>query len=138
MKNIISILVCVVLTTTLALAGDLPDNIQGKWSVKRTNSSGEPVIQKLVFKGDTFEFRMMSEGGSTLLFAKGKAKVETAGKVKVIMLSDIKAGQSESETESVDMEYQAPVRVSSGTMYLASGLDEEREEAPRVDAYKKE
>jgi|GEM_PF-2005432 len=138
MKNTLSILVCFVLTTTLALAGDLPERMQGKWSLKRTSENGEPVIQKLVFKGNTFQFRLMSEGGSTLLFAEGKAQLEKAGKVNVILLSEIKAGQSDTATEAVDMEYQTPVRVSYRTLYLASGLDEEREEAPRMDAYKKE
>jgi hypothetical protein len=54
------------------------------------------------------------------------------------MLTEIKAGPSDSEAELIDMEYQAPVRVSYRTLYLASGLDEEREEGPRMDAYKKE
>jgi len=138
MKNVLSILFCLALTATLALAGDLPESIQGKWSLKRTNDSGQPVIQKLVFKGGTFKFRLMSEGGSTLMYAEGKAQIQVAGKVSVLMLSEIKAGQSDSGLEAVDMVYQAPVRVSSSTMYLASGLDEEREESPRMDAYKKE
>lgn len=138
MKNIISFLFCLTFTASVALAGDLPENLHGKWSLKRTSDDGEPVVSKLVFKKDTFQFRMMTEGGSTVIYAEGKAQIEKTGNVQVIMLSEIKAGQSDSETQSVDMEYQAPVRVSYKTMYLASGLDEERDEAPRMDAYKKE
>jgi len=138
MKNPIAVLFCLLLTATFVLAGDLPESMHGKWTLKRTNQEGEPVVQKLIFKAGTFEFRMMSEGGSTLIFAQGKAQVQSAGKVQVIMLTKIKAGQSDTEIESIDMEFQAPVRVSGSTMYFASGLDEERNEAPRVDAYRKE
>lgn len=118
-------------------ADDLAD-LTGKWSLKRKTDDGQSVTQQLTFKEGKFTFRMMTEAGSTLLYAEGSAKVETAGGIKVLALTNIKAGTSDTDANPVDEQYSAAFRKSGNTFYLASGLDREREESPRMDAYKKE
>ncbi len=122
---------------TPAHADDLTD-LAGKWSLKRKTADGQNVTQQLTFKEGKFTFRMMSEGGSTLLYAEGNVKITTTSGIKVMALSDLKAGQSDTDLSPVDEQYSAPIRVSGNTCYMAAGLDKEREEGPRMDVYKKE
>lgn len=125
------------LNVTSLSANDLA-SLAGKWSLKRKLDDGQTVTQQLVFKADKVSFRMMTEGGSTLLYAEATAKVTTAGGVSVLSLTNLRAGQSDTELQSVDEDYSAPFRVSGNVCYLATGLDKEREGGPRVDAYRKE
>lgn len=120
-----------------AMADDLAA-LAGKWTLKRKTDDGQSVVQQLYFKDGKFTFRLTTEGGSTLLYAEGVAKIATAGGIKVLTLSEIKAGGSDTDLNPVDEQYSAPLRVSGNTCYLATGLDREREESPRMDAYKKE
>jgi hypothetical protein len=125
------------LSATTLHADDLAA-LDGKWSMKRKTDDGQTATYQLHFKDGKFTFRLMSEGGSTLLYAEGTAKIASAGAVKVLMLSDLKAGPSDTEINPVEEKFDAPVRVAGGTLYLASGLDREREESPRLDVYRKE
>lgn len=121
-----------------AAAADDTSELAGKWSLKRKTDDGQSVTQQLTFKEGKFTFRILTEGGSTLLYAEGTAKGVSAGGIKVLTLSDIKAGGSDTDLSPVDEQYAAPYRVSGNTIYVATGLDREREESPRLDAYKKE
>lgn len=125
------------LNSTSLSANDLAA-LAGKWSLKRKLDDGQTVTQQLVFKADKVSFRMMTEGGSTLLYAEATARVTTAGGISVLSLTNLRAGQSDTELQSIDEQYSAPFRVSGNVCYLASGLDREREEGPRVDVYRKE
>ncbi len=141
MKTSLRILATLLLITGLSVtslsANDLA-SLAGKWSLKRKMDDGQTVTQQLVFKADKVSFRMMTEGGSTLLYAEGTAKVTTTGGIKVLSLTNLKAGQSDTDLQPIDEEFSAPFRVSGNVCYLASGLDRAREESPRLDAYRKE
>ncbi len=137
LKLLPSLLLALAVALPCAHADDLAD-LAGKWTSKRKTDDGQSVSQQLTFKAGKFTFRMMSEGGSTLLYAEGSAKVETAGGIKVLALSDIKAGGSDTELNPVDELYSAAFRMDGSTLYLATGLDRQREESPRMDVYKKE
>ena len=132
------ILVAVGLLNVVSVRADDLADLAGKWTLKRKSSDGQAVTHQLTIKEGKFTFRLMSEGGSTVLYAEGTAKVVVAGAVRVLSLSDIKAGGSDTDLSPVDEKYEAPVRVAGSTLYLASGLDKEREESPRLDVYKKE
>lgn len=121
-----------------AAAADDMSELAGKWSLKRKTDDGQSVTQQIIFKEGKFTFRIMTEAGSTMLQAEGTAKVATAGGIKVLSLTDIKAGTSDSDLNPVDEQFSLPFRVAGTTCYLASGLDRERAESPRLDAYKKE
>lgn len=131
------ILTAVALTGSVALADDL-DSLAGKWTLTRKNDDGQTVVHKLHFKEGKFTFRMMTEGGSTLLYAEGDATVATAGGIKVAHLTNIRAGESDADLQAIGEDYSAAFRVSGTTCYFANGLDRERAEAPRMDVYKKE
>jgi len=137
LRLVIALAVAFALTLTSVRADDLTD-LAGKWSMKRKMDDGQSVTQQIVFKESKFTFRMLTEGGSTLLHAEGVVKTATAGGIKVLSLTDIKAGTSDSDLNPVDEQFSAPFRLSGTTLYLASGLDREREESPRLDVYKKE
>lgn len=137
LKLVVALAVTFAFTLANVSADDLAD-LAGKWSLKRKLDDGQAVTQQLVFKADKFTFRMMTEGGSTLLYAEGTAKIATAGGIKVLSLTDLKAGTSDSELNPVDEQYSAPIRVAGSTCYFATGLDKAREENPRLDVYKKE
>ena len=141
MKTSLKILALLLLITGLSVpslaANDLAA-LAGKWTLKRKMDDGQTVTQQLIFKADKVSFRMMTEGGSTLIYAEGTAKVTTAGGIKVLSLTNLKAGQSDTDLQPIQEEFSAPFRVSGNVCYLASGLDREREESPRVDAYRKE
>ncbi|HAV65576.1 MAG TPA: hypothetical protein DCY13_24770 [Verrucomicrobiales bacterium] len=132
------VIACLLLLSPLCTLADDLGTLAGKWTMTRKNSEGQTVIHKLQFKENKFTFRAMSEGGSTILYAEGDAKVVTTAGVKLVSLTNIKAGASDTEIESTEEVYAAPFRVSGSTCYLASGLDREREEAPRMDVYRKE
>ncbi len=141
MQTSLRILATLLLITGLnatSLSADDLGSLAGKWSLKRKLDDGQTVTQQLVFKADKVSFRMMTEGGSTLLYAEGTAKVTTTGGVKVLSLTNLKAGQSDTDIQPIEEQYSAPFRVSGNICYLASGLDKEREESPRVDVYRKE
>lgn len=137
LKLVAALAVVFALTSASVCADDLAALV-GKWSLKRKMDDGQSVTQQLTFKEGKFTFRMMTEGGATLLYAEGTAKTATAGGIKVLSLTDIKAGTSDSDLNPVDEQFSAPFRVAGTTCYLASGLDREREESPRLDVYKKE
>lgn len=126
---------CLGVAAVQAADSSLPE---GKWTMKRVTDDGTTVVQKIVINESKLTFRMMSEGGSTIIYAEGRARVEKAGDIKVLMLDNIKAGPSESEAQLITETFQAPFRLGYNTLYLASGLDRERDDAPRMDVYKKE
>lgn len=129
--------VALALSVSISTAEEL-GTLAGKWTLTRKNSDGQTVVHKLQFKDDKFTFRMMTEGGSTLLYAEGSAKVSTTANIKVVQLTGIRAGASDTEIQDVGEEYSAAFRVAGNTCYFAGGLDREREEEPRMDVYKKE
>lgn len=136
--RIIATLLLITGLNATSLSADDLDSLAGKWSLKRKLDDGQTVTQQLVFKADKVSFRMMTEGGSTLLYVEATARVTTAGGISVLSLTDLRAGQSDTDLQSIDEQYSAPFRVSGNVCYLASGLDKEREESPRVDVYRKE
>lgn len=112
--------------------------MHGKWSVNRTNENGEKLVQKLVLTKDNIKFRVMTEGGSTVMYVEGKAQIAKAGKISVIQLSNLQGGQSDSDLQSIDQEFHAPIMASYNTLYVTVGFDGESQEDPRLDKYKKE
>lgn len=137
LASILGVAVLAFLTST-GFAGDLPASMHGKWSVKRTNENGEKLVQKLVLGKDSIKFRVMTEGGSTVMYVEGKAQIAKAGKISVIQLSSLQGGQSDSDMQSIDQEFHAPIMASYNTLYVTVGLDGDSQEEPRLDAYKKD
>src|SRR5206468_13062697 len=89
---------------TPAYADDL-ETLAGKWSVQKSNDEGKHYTQQIEIKKNKFTFKISDADGGTRLYAEGKVKLEKAGPFKAITFSNIKAGQSSSDIDSIDDTY---------------------------------
>ncbi len=128
---------CFTLLSAANALGDDLENLSGKWSTKKT-IDGQAITQTMEIKKDKLKFEIKNKDGKTVLYAEGKIKLETMGSFKTMQVSDIKAGASAEETESVDGNRTSIYQLSGGTWTMASNFDEVREEKPSVDVYTKE
>ena len=67
-------------------------------------------------------------------------KLDKAGPLKVIVFSNIKAGQTAAETDSVDDTFTSIYKLDGDSTWLmASNFDKDRQgQKPSLDAYRKE
>lgn len=131
-------LVGAVITSAAELSPALK-TLQGKWKGERVNSEGRRLPAVLEFKEDQFNFRALNADGEVRFVAKGKVKLDKAGELRILSLSDIRAGRDEENLEPVDDVRTAAYTLYEGKLYLASGFDKERDnERPRVDEYTRE
>ena len=123
---------------TPVLGEDL-DALAGKWSVQKTNEDGQRYTQKIEIKKSKFTFTIADGEGQTRLYAEGDVKLDKAGPLKVIVFSNIKAGQSSSDTEAVDDTYTSIYKLEGdSTWVMATNFDKDRErQKPSLDVYHK-
>src|SRR5438105_15414008 len=106
-KQIVSILSLIgfaAVCATPAFGEDL-QSLAGKWSVKKTNDEGKKFIQEIEIKKDKFTFKINDADGGTRLYAEGDVKLEKAGPFKTISFTNIKAGQSSTDSNPIDDSY---------------------------------
>jgi uncharacterized protein (TIGR03067 family) len=140
-KQIISILTSlsfVAVCVTPAFAQDL-DLLAGKWSLQKTNADGQRYAQQMEIKKGKFTFKLTNPAGESLLFAEGDVKLDKAGPLKVIVFSNIKAGQTASQTDSIEDTYTSIYKLDGdSTLLMASNFDKDREgQKASLDAYRK-
>ena len=133
--NMLAVSTLAVISTFPASADDL-ESISGKWSLKKT-LDGQAITQAVEIKKDKFTFEIKNSEGKAVLYAEGSIKLEKLGAFKSIKFFNIKAGESSSQTESVDEERQSIYHVGNGTWTMASNFDAVRDEKPSVDVYSK-
>ena len=134
------------LLTTLVLALSIPtpasaddlSAVAGKWSVRKTNDTGESYTQTLEIKKDKFTFKIVGAENKVALYAEGDVKAEKAGVFTALKLFNMKAGKSQAEAESVDDERNVIYRVDEDSLFIAANFDKERSQKPAVDLYKKD
>lgn len=140
-KQIISVLTILALAAALgtpAFAEDLA-SFAGKWTAQKTNGEGQKYMQQIEIKKNKFTFKISDPEGQTRLYAEGDVKLENAGPFKTIVFSNIKAGQSASEIDSIDDTYTSIYRLDDdGALLLVSNFDKERDsQKPSLDVYRK-
>ena len=140
-KQLISVLTIMGLAAAIAtpaLAEDL-SSFAGKWTTQKANGEGQKYTQQIEIKKNKFTFKISDPGGQTRLYAEGDVKLETAGPFKTIVFSNIKAGQSASEIDSIDDTYTSIYRLDDdGALLLVSNFDKERDsQKPSLDVYRK-
>jgi hypothetical protein len=114
-------------------------SLQGKWTGERTNSEGRRSAMVLEIKDDKLNFRATDSDGNVRLIAKGTVKTESAGALRVLTLTDLKAGRSEDDLQPVDDDRTSVFTLRDGKLFLGSGFDKARDnERPRVDEYTKD
>ena len=136
--SILTVLGLAVVCVTPVLGEDL-DALAGKWSVQKTNDDGQHYTQQIEIKKSKFTFTISGRDGETRLYAEGDVKLDKAGPLKVIVFSNIKAGQSSSDTQAVDDTYTSIYRLpDDGSWVVATNFDKDRErQKPSLDIYRK-
>ena len=125
------------LTAASNAAADDLEKLAGKWSAKRTADDGQSYTQTIEIKKDKLVFRIAGSDGATRLYATGDAKVEKLGPFSILKVTNIKAGQSETETNPVDDDRTLIYQLSDDTWTVASDFDRERRRPPSLDVYKR-
>jgi hypothetical protein len=122
-----------------AFAEDI-STFAGKWTTKKTNESGEKYTQDIEIKKDKFTFKVSSPDGESRLYAEGDVKIDKTGPFKTIIFSNIKAGQSSSDTTPIEDTYTSIYKMGDDdTLMVVMNFDKERDEQqkPRLDVYHK-
>ena len=123
---------------TPVLADDLA-TLAGKWSAKKTTDDGQKVTQELEIKKNKFTFKVMADG-ETRLYAEGDVKIDKAGPFSTVVFSNIKAGQSSTDSEAIDDTYTAIYKmVDNDTWLVVMNFDKDRDEnqKPSLDTYRR-
>jgi hypothetical protein len=129
-------LVALLAPTAILAAGSGLDDLQGKWSGKRTNNEGRVFSQQMEFAQDKLTFELRNEDGELRFVAKAKVKTAKAGPLNTFTLFDIEGGRSNDNLERVDDERTSVFTVREGKLIVASNFDRERDnERPNVDVY---
>jgi hypothetical protein len=115
-----------------------PSDLEGKWTLKKSSERWGDVTQTVEFKNDGFTYRVQSKQGDTLLFAKGKVKVEKLGSFKLMKLTAIEGGYSETNLEATNDDRDILFMKGWNTLTLALNFDRERDgEQTEADTYTK-
>ena len=119
-----------------AKADDL-GKLSGKWMVEKENTEGQKYKQVLEFKEKTFKFWIKSPQGQTMIYAEGAAKIQKVNDLHLLMLKDIKAGESETNISAIYDDRTIVYRMGYKAMTVATNFESSRDEDPEIDIYKK-
>ncbi len=125
-KYLLATVVAGFLAATATHAQSFSD-IQGKWEMKKKTTRFGDATQVIEFKDQKFTYKVVSKDGETILFAKGKAKVEKVGPFNVVKLTDIEGGRSETDLQSVDDERSIVYVTAENSLIIAQNFDRNRE-----------
>ena len=127
---------------TVATAAEISPalkNLQGRWNGERVNSEGRHNKATIEIKDDKMEYRAFNNDGELRFVAKGNLKIEKAGDLRALLISDIRAGRDADNLEPTDDDRTSVFSVREGKLYLASGFDKARDnERPRVEEFTKD
>jgi hypothetical protein len=129
-----------VLIAATAIGAESPalTKLQGKWSGKRTSSSGQEVSQRIEIKDDKLTFQIIDAGNEVRFFAKGEVRAETLGPFSVLKITNLEAGRSPDQLQPVSDELNTIFVLRGDTLILASNFDKERDnQKPRLDQYER-
>ena len=140
MKNLAFACFSLLVAPCALMSADLGlDELQGKWSTKRTNDEGRVFSQSMEFAQDKMTFELRDENGDARFVAKAKVKTQKAGPLKAFTLFDIEGGRSESELQSVDDDRTSVYTLRDGKLIVASNFDRDRNrERPSIEVYTRE
>ena len=111
--------------------------MQGKWEVKKTNEEGQKITQTLEIQKDKMLFKILSGAGDTMLVATADIKPRQLGSFSTFTLTNLKYGESEDSLNPADEDRSYIYQISASTFTIVSNIDEERDQPPVLDAYKK-
>lgn len=125
------------LTQAANAADGALDKLQGKWQTTRTTEDGQKITQTIELKKNKLTFEIMDPSGSTVLVATADVKAQQAGAFDTFTITNLKAGRDEDSLETVEGERSYVYMAGYQTLTIVSNMDEERDDAPQIDVYKK-
>jgi len=136
MKRFFAVATILAWFTFSTLADDLA-KLEGKWSLKKTNSDGQSITQTLEVKTNTFKFKI-SHGDQTSIYAEGQLKLEKSGPFNVVKFTNIKAGSSESDIDEINDDHVSIYVLDDEAWTVAANFDKDRDDQkPSLDRYTK-
>src|SRR5438874_9842709 len=130
---LLSLGICVSLLVAASALADDSAALQGKWLTKKTNDEGVTFSQTIEVKKDKFTFQVLDTSGEVRLHAQGSLKLEKLGPYNNARFFDIRGGESPSNLEEVNDEFNTIYVLDSDTWTLASNFDKERDQKPSAD-----
>ena len=138
MRTLLMLVMSLALLNTVRAADDAElGRMQGKWEVKKTNDEGQKITQTIEIKKDKMLFKILSAAGDTVLVATADIKPRRLGSFSTFTITNLKYGQSEDSLNPADEDRSYIYQISPSTLTIVSNIDEEREQPPVLDAYKK-
>ena len=136
-RTITSVFMALAFISAASAADTELEKMQGKWEVKKTSAEGDKITQVLEIKKDEMTFKILNASGDTRFVATAKVKTQKAGAFNTMTISSIKAGSDEDSQEAADGERSYVYQIGYQTLTIVSNIDEEREQPPTMDVYKK-
>jgi len=128
------LLFCPLFSAPVLLASDAK-LLAGKWLAQRENPQLHSSSQTIEVKGDKFTFQMLDKDGQVVLHAEGDLKLEKLGPFSLVRFVNVRGGESQSNLEAVDDEFNCTYMLDGDTWTVASNFDKEREAGPTLDVY---
>lgn len=135
----LSTLFALLLLSAAVVTGRADDwaQLTGKWSLSKTNEQGQPYTQTIEIKKDHMTFKIVGGDGTTYIYAEGKVTLEKLGPFSTMKITEIEAGPSSSEKQSIGEERHTIYQIGYNKLTLAGNFERERDEGPVLDVYKK-
>lgn len=138
LRSIITILFSFAFACTAFAADEAAlEKLQGKWETKKTSDEGQNTTQTIELKKDKLIFNILDSSGATVLTVTADVKLQKAGPFDTLTISNIKAGRDEDSLDPVEGDRSYVYRTGYQRLTIVSNLDEEREDPPALDVYKK-
>jgi hypothetical protein len=140
MKKLIHLTAALTLLTlsTLTVRPDDLSQLEGKWSVKKTNNDGQAFTQVIEIKKDKFKFSIVGADNQVRLYAEGDIKLEKLGPFSSVKFANIKAGASAADLQPIDDDRQSIYQLGESGWTVASNFDKDRDnQKPSIDTYVK-
>lgn len=113
--------------------------LQGKWTLRKPSPEGVSQVRTLEIRKDKLTFRVLDDSGDLKLFAKGDIKTGKLSPFRVLHLTGIQAGQTETDLTAIDDDRTSLYRVDEDSLTLVSNLDKDRDnQPPALDTYRLE
>jgi hypothetical protein len=120
----------------ILLAGDA-ETLAGKWSVNHVTPQWQTTSQTIEVKGTKFIFEALDKDRQAVVHAEGDIKFEKLGPFSLVRFVHVRAGESASNMDNVDDEFNCIYTIDGNTWTLANNFDKDRDTGPNLDAYKR-
>ena len=133
--SLFRLLLSAALFAPATLRADDAEQLNGKWSLKKTNEAGQNYTQTVEINKDKFVFQIGGADNEVFLYATGDVKLQKLGPFSSARFFNIRGGNSPSNLNDVDDEFVSIYKLDGDTWTLASNFDKDRDTKPAADVY---